>query len=118
MSVLTLTSIDQLGDYTDVKQLISFVYLTMEANAAFGDYERTMNFDNDKLSVTKFDVKEVIVSQNDTSNYIYVSPSGVDYVIAYRKLQDFHRFNIMNIDGMKTLIIYDLYQTKEHKNIF
>ncbi len=113
MSALTLTSMNQLADYTDVKQFISFTYLTEAANAAFGNYEATMEFDNNNtLAVTKFAVEKVIVSG---INYIYIVDKSLTidecrYVLAYTKIPEYVRFNIMTIDGVKTLVVYNQYK--------
>ncbi len=116
---LTLTSIEQLADYTHIRKYVSFKYLTENANIEFGNYEGSCMLDQNSVAIREFDVDHMNVRenhQNDTTvliSYILASAnSEFELTIAYHSLQDYHRFDIMIIDNMPTLVYYEKFTPK------
>jgi hypothetical protein len=108
---ITLTGMNQLADYTHIRRFISISYRNENANVEFGNYEASRNLNDNAVVISEFDVDhiDVIVNENETSYVLFSATSELQHTIAFSDIYDFHRFHIMTINGVPTLVYYQMY---------
>jgi hypothetical protein len=112
MSV-TFSNISEIYGYTNIEKLLVFRYLSNVGNAAFGDYNGSMQLganDVDKFEMSVSNVTIQNESENSAKQYvIHDANSDCVYLVAFFEIPLSYQMGIMTISGKSTFVIYQKY---------
>ncbi len=134
MIQITLTNINQLVDYTHIKQYIVFSYKNENANQYFGNFSESTSLSESDALIEVLDVESVTISQSKdkkNTNFVMYSSAPIriagsepvpliegkyGHTIAFNEITEHMRFDVITFDTNIILVLYNRYMSNEHND--